>query len=433
MYNVLLLKDNFEDGKWNVISGKWGYKYDETKVLNTFPDDSLSRCVIGSELWDNVSLNTKIKVNGWGSEIFRTAGVLLRFLDTNNYYILGFEFNNPNHEPEKMQLVIKRKYAGVITILETKDFELEFGKYYTLEAAVINNKLILYVNGREELFAFDDSLKTGRAGLISCFGDVYYDDLVINRILDINKPGPTNTGPTNPERLVKTNTFTVTKDGAVIENVDVTGYINIKASNVTIRNFRVTAARDTYYPIRIFDGFTNVVLEDGEINGSGVALANILGVNYTARRLNIHHSGADGLKGISNTNVEKCWIHHLGMMLGAHADGIQISRGSNFRIVGNNFDMPIDEPGTLSNATVFIKPDLGNIENVLIDGNWLNGGNYTIYSVDLVSLGVVKNTTKNVVITNNRFGRKYKYGIKNVKPDTVWKDNVWDDDGTQVP
>ena len=82
---------------------------------------------------------------------------------------------------------------------------------------------------------------------------------------------------------------------------------------------------------------------------------------------------------------------------------------------------------TTSNAALFINPYNGDqkLNNLLIEGNWLNGGNYTIY--------VLGNST-NVVIRNNFFGRNYRYGVKSIyAPNVVWENNRWMDDNTLIP
>jgi hypothetical protein len=124
------------------------------------------------------------------------------------------------------------------------------------------------------------------------------------------------------------------------------------------------------------------------------------------------------------------------MTVGSHADGVQIGWGGdaangryaeNFVFRGNYFDMPIPLPGTASNAALFINPYNGDqkLNNLLIEGNWLNGGNYTIY--------VLGNST-NVVIRNNFFGRNYRYGVKSIyAPNVVWENNRWMDDNTLIP
>ncbi len=162
-------------------------------------------------------------------------------------------------------------------------------------------------------------------------------------------------------------------------------------------------------------------MEDGEIFGAGDA---IYGRQFTLRRLNIHDSKGDGVK-ISgdNTVVEDCYIHSLGTAEGAHADGIQIMKGVNHVIRGNNIDMPIGQSGYRSNAALFINGAFGPIDNVLIEDNWLNGGNYTI-----------KVNATNATVRNNFFGRDYRYGIDSTNDayPLIWENNRWEDTGALI-
>jgi len=215
--------------------------------------------------------------------------------------------------------------------------------------------------------------------------------------------------------------ITISTPGAVVENLDVTGTVTITADNVTLRNFRVNGNGATY-GINANAGATGVVIEDGEVyNVSGDC---VYGAGYTARRLNVHHAGGDGLKHQGDGVIEYCWVHDLGTSPGAHADGVQIMSGSNILIRGNYFDMPINKDGTDSNSAVFIRTAFGPIDAVTVDGNWMNGGNYTVYSVGYN--GVIPTNTR---ITNNRFGRDYRYGLYDLEGTVVVTGNVWDDTG----
>src|SRR5690606_5175736 len=98
---------------------------------------------------------------------------------------------------------------------------------------------------------------------------------------------------------------------------------------------------------------------------------------------------------------------------GSHADGIQYTKGTSHVARGNYFDMPHPvsgnaPTGTRSNAAIFVRPAVNEIDNVLIEGNWMNGGNYTIY----VRHNLPHHPTPtNVRILDNRFGRDYQYGL----------------------
>lgn len=249
------------------------------------------------------------------------------------------------------------------------------------------------------------------------------------------RPWAGNTGPHSPELLIPQSPGEILVDGTVIENADLSGTIEVKANDVTIRNFRINGG---LYGIRIENGRTGIVFEDGEIYN--VASAAIIGVGYTARRLHIHDSDKDGLKPQGSTSgstlIESCFIEKLGRSPDAHADGIK-SAGSNapLTIRGNNIHMPY--PGTpsypgppyKSNST--IKFDLGQVDGNLVDGNWLEGGNYTIFCIQ---------DSGRVDVTNNVFGR-YNGGWADAKEDRrirtgscgSWVNNRWEDDDTLIP
>ena len=240
------------------------------------------------------------------------------------------------------------------------------------------------------------------------------------------KPGPHNTGPSDPSLLVPSGTITADVDGMVIENVDVNGIIRIEADNVTIRNFRINAGGNSYGIHCTFGTYTGTVMEDGEIHN--VDSSALIGRNFTARRLNIHHSGGDGIKAEGNVLVEGCWIHHLGMNPGAHADGNQTRNGSNIVFRGNNIDMPEGLTGFRTNAAFIIQDETGPVSNFLIEGNWLNGGNYTIMLANEQYGG-----PSNITILNNRFGRDYRYGTLTLDGlSVVASGNVWDDTGAPM-
>jgi hypothetical protein len=213
------------------------------------------------------------------------------------------------------------------------------------------------------------------------------------------RPRAGNTGPSNPEILTPSGTLTITTDGAVLENLDVSGMVTIDADNVTLRNFRIDS--DAFYGVRVVGGHTGVLLEDGEIYG--MISAGILGAGFTARRLHIHDSGGDGIKagGAGGpTLVEYCFIEKLGTKADAHADGNQTRGGSNITFRYNNIWIPV--PGTpnypgapyKSNAAFMIS---GTVSNFVIERNWLTGGAYTIYCQNTDGSGVF--------VRKNRFGR----------------------------
>jgi hypothetical protein len=237
------------------------------------------------------------------------------------------------------------------------------------------------------------------------------------KINGITKPGPTNTGPTDRAALKPSSSINITTDGAVVENVAVTGKIAVTANNVTIRNFTIDASGKSY-GIET-GGSNNITIEHGEI--FNMSSAAIFGMGFTARYLDIHDSDGDGVKaqggGGGPVLLENNWLHHLGKGDCAHADGNQTRKAvSDIVYRYNNCDIPVTVPIPYkSNACFMLQEAEGPVKSFLIEYNWLNGGNYTIYCVP------------NTTVNGNRFGRDYRFGID--QGCNKWTNNVWDDTG----
>lgn len=281
-----------------------------------------------------------------------------------------------------------------------------------------------------KVLADDETLVFVKSGYITRQGGAPFGstlDMALEAEPD-EKPGTHNTGPSGTLEAYD-GPGTITTDGATYEDFTLAGTITIDADSVTLRNFVIDGG---HYGIRVLDGHSGIVIEDGEIHG--MASAGILGVGYTARRLYIHDSDGDGLKVQGSggpTLVEYCFVEKLGMGDGAHADGNQTRGGSNITFRYNNIYMP--NPGTptypgtpyKSNATFMLQL---TISSFVIENNWLTGGNYCIYSPGGVS------------VRNNRFGRhnagwiddKDDLRIRNGTFDE-WSGNVWEEDGTPIP
>lgn len=232
---------------------------------------------------------------------------------------------------------------------------------------------------------------------------------------ELDRPWAHNTGPANPAALRPSGSLTIETDGAVVEDLDITGEVIINANNVTLRNFRINAT--SWYGINVSG--SGVVIEDGEI--FNMLSAGILGGGYTARRLHIHDSEGDAIKSSGSVLVEYSFIEKLGRKPDSHADGNQTRGGSNITFRYNNIWMPVpgssNYPGSpyKANANFMLQQ---NIDNFVIESNWLNGGGYTIYCPD----------GGGVYIRNNMFGRDYKYGVVTGNC-AEWSGNVWEATG----
>ena len=236
------------------------------------------------------------------------------------------------------------------------------------------------------------------------------------------KPNASNTGVPAGTKLTPSGSIKVMQDGAVIEDLDITGTITVLANNVTIR--RVHLVSDDYYPIRYFDNDnTGLLVEDSEIEGTnGDVTSAIAFANYTARRLNIHGS-SDGLKADSNVLIEDCWIHDLSNGPTEHNDAVQSTGGKGVTIRHSVLE-------GASNAAVQTGDEGGaSTEDLLIECSWLHGGGYT-----LNIRGDGPTAPKNTRVLNNRFGHDAGYGPWTFDdPSPTVTGNVYDDDNKPIP
>lgn len=250
-------------------------------------------------------------------------------------------------------------------------------------------------------------------------------------------PGAGNTGVPPGTALTPSGTITVTTAGAVVEKLDVTGCILVRASDVTIRSTRVrgscrAGAIDTGY-----GAYSGIVIHDVEIDGlnedAGAALLGNSG--FTCRRCNIHHGGG-GVRMTSDVVLEDSWIHDIYGSGSSHNSGVGSNGGRNFTVRGNNIDC-----STLPNCSgaLVLYGDFDPVADVLVENNLFNGGGYCVYggSVPDKAFPIASNTR----FIGNAFGRAAFGKCGYYGPYTSWSDangnawtgNVWHDTGDLIP
>jgi hypothetical protein len=241
------------------------------------------------------------------------------------------------------------------------------------------------------------------------------------------RPGPENTGVQDQKNLKRAMNIEA-EDGQVIENMFIVGQVECTdKKNITIRNCVIDANGDRYGVH--CQRSENILIEKCEIYNVGSA--GVYGDGFTARYCQVSQSKGDGFKPGNNCVVDKNYVHTLGLNSpGAHSDGVQIRGAKNVKVIGNFFDMPINQPNTHSNSSVFIqgdKPKQRPTEDVLVEGNWCRGGNFTIQAF---SDGGDASTIK---IVNNRFFQgESRYGCAKLENGVVWNGNVFDGTGAMA-
>lgn len=295
-------------------------------------------------------------------------------------------------------------------------------------------------------------------------------------------PGASTTGYTpGTEFTQRSGDLISTSNGDVIENLDIDGYIYLRAQGQTVRNCVVRGSG----PI---GGKSNIGMIDCQnancfgaqiysvtllpnLSCVSTGLTGILGHDYTARYVDVSgtvdgfgaNSGPD--KTHANVTLEGCYAHGLAYLSPdanhpddhTHNDGFQVQYGGNFRVVGNNLQCLINP--AVSNApspyapagtgqAVSWTPNVSNIINALYDSNLFGGGAQPVTAIATYNAnGTVHYNEQNITLTNNRISRNghFSYGIR-ISPDAIsgfpgmrttsgldtTNGNVWDDTGLPV-
>lgn len=238
-------------------------------------------------------------------------------------------------------------------------------------------------------------------------------------------PDASSTGVPPGTVLRPTGSLTVTQDGAVIDSVAVTGVISVEADNVTVRRTLVNSTGR--YPIRVTNGHGGLLVEDAEIDGQGVGKGAVCCSNYRVLRVDIHDV-FEGPRLGDNTAIEDSYVHHLLHCSDCHVDALQTDVGSNVVIRGNNIQAYNPQTGRQNNAAYQFGSPRDRQDEILVEGNLLNGGNYTVNG------GGGKSRDAEAVFRDNRFGREFRYGpVANFGPRVSFdSSNVWNDTGAPI-
>ncbi len=249
------------------------------------------------------------------------------------------------------------------------------------------------------------------------------------------KPSASNTGvPDGMALKAHSGDITVTKDGTVIDGLDVKGTIYIKANNVTIKRSVIRggpASSKNQALIASWWGFTNTKIEDSTLRADNPSyyLDGISGGKISANRLDISRV-VDSVKVIGgNVSVTNSWLHDNSYFSPdptqrdnqSHNDGVQVTGGMNITISGNTIE-------GARNAAVMVGQGKA-VGNVKIANNWLGGG---ACAVNVTQAGV-GTPIVGMSLSSNRFGPGI-YGtscpmrLPSASPIAL-SGNVWDSTG----
>ena len=225
------------------------------------------------------------------------------------------------------------------------------------------------------------------------------------------KPSAATTGvPAGTSLTRHDGDIVVTQDGTVLDRLDIHGFVIVRANNVQITNSIVRGGHDKGVSTGLITNYDykNLLIENVDVIAEfpSVNFDGIKGGNFTARRVHVQ-GNVDSVKihgdnvTVEDSLLESTVYYNSDPNQGggaSHNDNIQILWGKNLLIRGN----------TIRNATNFAilgGATRGDVPNLVIDGNWLDGGHCT------VKLQILNGWHETARVTNNKFGPNRK--IKN--------------------
>ncbi|MFS0884163.1 hypothetical protein [Aeromicrobium sp. 179-A 4D2 NHS] len=227
---------------------------------------------------------------------------------------------------------------------------------------------------------------------------------------------------------------TITKNGTVLDGVEIFGRVSIKAANVTIKNSRIRGQKPAGNGIVSAKG-SNTLIKDVEIFSD---LRNpdsngIMGYGFTLNRVQIRDVVDSVHVTGDNVRIKDSWLHsntHYEQDPNwggkpSHDDNIQIVKGNNIVIEGTHLE-------DSHSAAVMMVQDQGPISNVTLRGNTIGGG---ACSVNMAVKGY--GPLKNILVTTNTFKRNQTkhLGCAVIAPAAsvpTLVSNVWYHDGSSV-
>jgi hypothetical protein len=212
----------------------------------------------------------------------------------------------------------------------------------------------------------------------------------LNARSHLGYPDASNTGVPAGTSLTPTPGFTAGTNNAVYSGLDISGTVRVTATNVTIKNSRISHV--DYFGIDMEPG-GSATIQDVEIDCGGTNKKGIVDENFTAIRVNIHNC-EDGAFVGEHATIRDSYIHDLATGPDAHSDGIQAMDAINVTIEHNRIY------GTDTSA-IFLNANTGGplARNTVVKDNLLAGGGWTLYCpVD---------PSANVQILDNAFSTKF--------------------------
>ncbi|WP_168220020.1 MULTISPECIES: glycosyltransferase family 2 protein [unclassified Salinibacterium] len=219
-------------------------------------------------------------------------------------------------------------------------------------------------------------------------------------------PGPGNTGvPTGIALSRFDGDLVITSPGAVIDSLDIHGFVRVEAPDVIIRNTIIRGREAASSAILLFAGSPaakGLLVHDSELVASHPSpiVGGVYGYGFTLRRVEIQRVVDSVHIFGDNVLIEESWLHdnlhftHDPAWNGgpSHDDSVQVQSGSDIVIRGNTISGAY-------NAALQITQDRGVTSHVTFSDNRVSGGGCT---VNVAEKG--RGPIAGLNITGNSFG-----------------------------
>jgi len=223
--------------------------------------------------------------------------------------------------------------------------------------------------------------------------------------------------------LCATGPLVIDRPGTVIDSWDVCGGIVVDAADVLVRRSRITGDGASPYGIRTTER-GSVRIEDTTVTGD-FPEAGIADGRWTAERVEISGVTHDGARLGPGATMRNSWLHDFNPAPGSESTALALLVPDGDVLVEDNRVEMGTGPGHRSALLIAPGRAGGRVGDgsVLIRGNVLGGGEYTVHQ----ATGASEMT--DVRLTGNRFQRDARVQPLRVPASAVLVDNTFVDGG----
>ena len=249
-------------------------------------------------------------------------------------------------------------------------------------------------------------------------------------------PDATNSGvPAGTSLTPSSGTINAGTPDETISNLDLHGTINVTASNVTIKDVRITSGDGTLganWAINIAQGVSGTQIDYTTILGNDCQAGSLMaGVwNASGDQLTMDHDYGSCLDDIlhGSGTLSNSYSFDNANIPSDHYEPVAYDGGAGAITVNHDTLLnPHDQT-----AAVFVTCYSGPVTSETIENSLLAGGDYVIYGP--TGNGPCDSATGHQTVVNNRFSNAFfpnggYYGIADAfqRDNTTWSGNVWDD------